>query len=235
MSLNENVTGTDDVDPSTDRSPVMSEHGNSTTNIDGTSGANNVDDIDIDSKIKITLISNDDRSFDVPLAATKLSGFIVDTLGLDDDDDNGDDDDAENDDDNDSTNKPRRRQGKQYEPIMIPRVNGEILEMIIDFLLHYKYVNPMPKIQQPIVGDSFHDVMTDVWYQQYVTQKYNHNNDNDENEHKHIVFQILEAANFMEISPIIDLTCLWCTFQISGKSTEEVCHRFDTLCTWNRF
>ena len=37
-----------------------------------------------------------------------------------------------------------------------------------------------------------------------------------------MIFRVLAAANFMEISPLIDLTCLWCTFEISGKSPEEV-------------
>ena len=88
----------------------------------------------------------------------------------------------------------------------------------------------MPKINQPIVGDSFHDVITNKWYQQFVTQKFMDDMDDTKNnnhcfDRKNIIFQILEAANFMEISPLIDLICLWCTFQISGKSTEEVCHR----------
>jgi hypothetical protein len=37
-----------------------------------------------------------------------------------------------------------------------------------------------------------------------------------------MLFRVLAAANFMEIPPLLDLTCLWCTFQIHGKSAEEV-------------
>jgi hypothetical protein len=220
MTLSDNLTSVDEIEKTTDRVPAMTELVNSN---DETTRSDNVDEER--SRVMITLISNDDRAFQVPLEATKLSGFIVDTLGLDDDDAENDDGDNSINDDTTTNYTPRRRFGKQYEPIVIPRVNGEILQMIIDFLMHYKYVNPMPKIQQPIVGDSFHDVMTDVWYQQYITQKYSDHDDINKDGHKNIVFQILEAANFMEISPIIDLTCLWCTFQISGKSTEEVGHR----------
>jgi hypothetical protein len=54
-------------------------------------------------------------------------------------------------------------------------------------------------------------VVPNVWYQNFV-------NDMD----KAMLFRVLAAANFMEISPLLDLTCLWCTFQISGKSAEEV-------------
>jgi hypothetical protein len=39
---------------------------------------------------------------------------------------------------------------------------------------------------------------------------------------KEMLFRVLAAANFMEIPPLLDLACLWCTFQISGKSPEEV-------------
>ena len=180
----------------------------------------------------ITLISNDDHTFQVPFEVCKLSGFLVDTLGLDDQEEN---------DETTTTTSPTHHHAQQppssYEPIMIPRVNGEILQLIIDFLLHYHYVKPMPAVPQPIVGDTFHEVMTDAWYQQYITTATtttamattrnectnpDYPEENDNHHHKNTIFSLLEAANFMEISPLIDLTCLWCTFQISGRSTEDI-------------
>jgi hypothetical protein len=37
-----------------------------------------------------------------------------------------------------------------------------------------------------------------------------------------MLFRVLSAANYMTIRPLLDLACLWCTFQLSGKSAEEV-------------
>jgi Skp1 family, tetramerisation domain len=191
----------------------------------------------------ITLTSNDQQIFHVPLAAARLSGFIVDTLGFDDEQE-----------DTDSTNKLK----KSYEPIRIPRVSADILQLVVEFLLYYQ-TNPMPSVARPIIGDTFEEVITDPWYQNFITNihrsstsydvvhanqmqhtsRSTENNANDiqstpmQNNHveanttsRKSVFRVLEAANFMEISPLIDLTCLWCTFQISGKTAEEVSNAY---------
>jgi hypothetical protein len=45
---------------------------------------------------------------------------------------------------------------------------------------------------------------------------------------KAMLFRVLSAANYMTIRPLLDLACLWCTFQLSGKSAEEVRTRTST-------
>jgi hypothetical protein len=54
--------------------------------------------------------------------------------------------------------------------------------------------------------------MTQEWYQTYAHGM------SDE-----LLFQVLTAANYMEIQPLLDLACLRVTFQLQGKSAEEVC------------
>ena len=56
-------------------------------------------------------------------------------------------------------------------------------------------------------------VVTSAWYQDYVA---------DENMPRSMLFKVLSAANYMTIRPLLDLACLWCTFQLQGKSPEEV-------------
>jgi S-phase kinase-associated protein 1 len=56
--------------------------------------------------------------------------------------------------------------------------------------------------------------MTQEWYQTYAHGM------SDE-----LLFQVLTAANYMEIQPLLDLACLRVTFQLQGKSAEEVCTR----------
>ena len=54
--------------------------------------------------------------------------------------------------------------------------------------------------------------MTQEWYRKFV-------NDMD----RDMIFEILGAANYMNIKPLLDLACLRVTFELTGKSAEEVC------------
>ena len=56
-------------------------------------------------------------------------------------------------------------------------------------------------------------VVGQVWYQDFVK---------DENLSREMLFDMLTAANFMGIKPLLDLTCLKVTFQLTGKNAEEV-------------
>ena len=53
--------------------------------------------------------------------------------------------------------------------------------------------------------------MTQEWYRTFV-------NDMD----RDMIFEILGAANYMNIKPLLDLACLRVTFELTGKSAEEV-------------
>ena len=53
--------------------------------------------------------------------------------------------------------------------------------------------------------------MTQDWYRTFV------NNMDREN-----LFALLTAANYMNIKPLLDLACLRVTFEVTGKSAEEV-------------
>ena len=36
------------------------------------------------------------------------------------------------------------------------------------------------------------------------------------------LFEVIAAANYMTIKPLLDLACLWITFQMMGKNTSQV-------------
>jgi S-phase kinase-associated protein 1 len=55
--------------------------------------------------------------------------------------------------------------------------------------------------------------MDQEWYQNFVA---------DENLTREMLFDLLTAANYMGIKPLLDLTCLKVTFQLTGKNAEEV-------------
>ena len=55
--------------------------------------------------------------------------------------------------------------------------------------------------------------MDQVWYQDFVA---------DEKMDRDMLFELLTASNFMGIKPLLDLTCLKVTFQLTGKNAEEI-------------
>ena len=55
--------------------------------------------------------------------------------------------------------------------------------------------------------------MDQPWYQDFVS---------DEKMERDMLFEVLSAANFLGIKPLLDLACLKVTFMITGKSPAEV-------------
>lgn len=98
------------------------------------------------------------------------------------------------------------------DPIEILRVSSDCLEKVVEFLKHYKEEN-MKEIPTPLGGSSFNEIMDQKWYQDFVA---------DENLNREMLFDLLTAANYMGIKPLLDLTCLKVTFQLTGKNAEEI-------------
>jgi len=96
--------------------------------------------------------------------------------------------------------------------IEISRVNSECLEKVVNFMKHYAQ-EKMKEVPTPLGGSSFNEVIDQKWYQNFVA---------DDNVQGDMVFDMLTAANFMGIKPLLDLTCLKVTFQLTGKSAEEI-------------
>lgn len=87
-----------------------------------------------DDKI-VTLISRDDKTFELPKSAATLSSFISDTLGFEDE-----------------VEEP-----EEYSHVPLLRVEGDCLQKVVDFLIHFQH-DPLPEIRQPLIGHSFFDV-----------------------------------------------------------------------------
>lgn len=56
-------------------------------------------------------------------------------------------------------------------------------------------------------------VVTQSWYQEFCS---------DENMPQEILFEVMRASNYMTIPPLLDLACLKVTFQLHGKTAEQV-------------
>ena len=99
------------------------------------------------------------------------------------------------------------------EAIPITNVNTKTMQSIVEFLGYY-VTDPMNEIEKPLISTNMKDVVQE-WYDEFL-QKY----DDD-------IFEIILAANFMDIKSLLDLTCAYTASKIKGKSPEEIRQMFD--------
>jgi S-phase kinase-associated protein 1 len=137
-----------------------------------------------DDTTTIKLRSEDDQLFELPTNAANLSTFVSDALTEDD-------------------------EGTDSE-VKVLRVKGDCLKKVVEFLIKYKE-EPMKEIPLPLGGNTFAEIVTQEWYQQFVA---------DEVVDRDMLFALLTAANYMGIKPLLDLTCLKVTFELTGKNAE---------------
>jgi len=90
-----------------------------------------------------------------------------------------------------------------------PKVSGDILQKVVDYCTHYQE-EPMEKIETPLQGETIEAIVKPEWYVRFC--------DVD----REIMFQLVAAANFLNIKPLLDLTCLAVSVSIKGHSVEEL-------------
>lgn len=153
-------------------------------------------DIATDDDTMIKLKSAQDENGESKVFEISLAAAILSDLVTDA---AGDDDD----DDNDS--KPLE--------IDITRVKGPCLAKVVDFMKHH-HEDKMKAIPTPLGGSSFNEVMDQEWFQNFVSDENLGGNE--------MLFDLLTSANFMGIKELLDLCCLKVTFQLTGKSADEI-------------
>lgn len=90
-----------------------------------------------------------------------------------------------------------------------PKLSGDILQKVVDYCTHYQE-EPMEKIETPLQGETIDAIVKPEWYVRFC--------DVD----REIMFQLVAAANFLNIKPLLDLTCLAVSVSIKGKTVEEL-------------
>lgn len=93
-------------------------------------------------------------------------------------------------DDDDDKSDPE----KVTKDIPLPNVSSEVLEKIIEFMQHYQNEQMTP-IEPPFKSEHLDDLVQ-KWYADFV--------DVD----RELLFDMVAAANFMDIKPLLDLSCL---------------------------
>eukprot|EP00934_Nitzschia_sp_Nitz4_P003989 Nitzschia sp. Nitz4//scaffold27_size158506//120031//120670//NITZ4_002617-RA/size158506-snap-gene-0.204-mRNA-1//1//CDS//3329545539//3979//frame0 len=92
--------------------------------------------------------------------------------------------------------------------IPLPNVKAQVLKKIIEFCEHHLQ-EPMAEIEKPLKGQNMADVVQ-KWYADFV--------DLDQV----LLFEIILAANYMDIKPLLDLSCATVASMIKGKTPDEI-------------
>jgi S-phase kinase-associated protein 1 len=107
-------------------------------------------------------------------------------------------------------------------------VKTHILAKVIEFAEHYK-VEPMNEIAkvriffffsvifcQPLKSANMSEVVQE-WYATFVGVD------------QEVLFELILAANYMDIKPLLDLTCATVASMIKGKTPEEIRKHFNIV------
>ena len=94
------------------------------------------------------------------------------------------------------------------EAIELKNINNQTLIKVKEYLEHYENIEPK-KIIQPLPKKDFKECV-DTWDYDYI------NLQND------LIFEIMLAANFMDIKPLLELTCAKIASLIKGKNERQI-------------
>jgi len=113
--------------------------------------------------------------------------------------------DEDNDDDDDDDDKVRE--------IPLPNVPTAVLRKVVDYMTHH-VEEEMTPIQTPFKSSVLNEIVQQ-WYADYCQVDRN------------MLFDLVAAANYMDIKPLLDLTCLAVSVLIKGKSAQELREMFN--------
>lgn len=92
--------------------------------------------------------------------------------------------------------------------IPIPNVDAKVLQKVIDFCTHYTE-EPMKEIKRPLKSVVLSEVVQQ-WYAEFVEVD------------QPLLYELLQAANFMNIKVLLDLCAAKIAIMIKGKTPDEL-------------
>lgn len=104
---------------------------------------------------------------------------------------------------------------EEAQEIPLPNVKSPILAKVIEFCRHYKE-EPMQEIEKPLKSANMSEVVQE-YYSEFVTVE------------QEMLFELILAANYMDIKPLLDLTCATVASMIKGKTPEEIRKLFNIV------
>lgn len=108
---------------------------------------------------------------------------------------------------------PDELNDEKMEDIPILRVRSQVLDMIVSFMIHYD-IDPMVTIEKPLVSNIIGNVVQH-WYAVFI-----------EHMNKDMLYDLVNAANYMHIQPLLELACAGVAISINNKTTTEIEQEF---------
>ena len=152
----------------------------------------------------ITLVSKEGDTFVVPKNIGCLS-LLVNSMV---DDDRIEDEPSEKHSFSEAKLGKKSKDFLPNDPIPLPNVSSSALRLIIEFLHKYNE-EPVSVIEKPLKTNKIADLVQ-PWYAKFV------NIDSD------TLFELIQAANYMDIKPLLDLTCAKIACIMKGQTPDEI-------------
>merc|ERR1712060_589892 len=102
------------------------------------------------------------------------------------------------------------------EEIPLPNVKTAILSKVIDYCKYHKDKSP-EEIQKPLKSTNLLECGVSEWDAEYV------------NIDQEILFELISAANYLDIKSLLDLTCAKVASMIKGENTKEIRKQFNIV------
>lgn len=99
--------------------------------------------------------------------------------------------------------------------IPLPNVKSRVLGKVIEFCEHF-LEEPMTEIEKPLKSRNMADVVQQ-WYANFIDVE------------QDLLFELILAANYMDIKPLLDLTCATVASMIKGKNPEGIRSTFNIV------
>eukprot|EP00612_Vaucheria_litorea_P008577 CAMPEP_0171475188 /NCGR_PEP_ID=MMETSP0946-20130122/2858_1 /TAXON_ID=109269 /ORGANISM="Vaucheria litorea, Strain CCMP2940" /LENGTH=142 /DNA_ID=CAMNT_0012005235 /DNA_START=138 /DNA_END=564 /DNA_ORIENTATION=+ len=103
----------------------------------------------------------------------------------------------------------------EAQEIPLPNVRSHTLVKVIEFCKQ-NTEDPMNDIEKPLKSANIHEVVQE-WYANFVQVEQEH------------LFELILAGNYMDIKPLLDLTCATVASMIKGKTPEEIRKTFNIV------
>eukprot|EP00343_Euplotes_focardii_P007538 CAMPEP_0205821348 /NCGR_PEP_ID=MMETSP0206-20130828/7075_1 /ASSEMBLY_ACC=CAM_ASM_000279 /TAXON_ID=36767 /ORGANISM="Euplotes focardii, Strain TN1" /LENGTH=181 /DNA_ID=CAMNT_0053116765 /DNA_START=35 /DNA_END=580 /DNA_ORIENTATION=+ len=102
---------------------------------------------------------------------------------------------------------------EEEKEIPLPNVKSKVLAKVIQYMT-YHAENPSKEIEKPLKSANMGDVVS-PWDAEFV------------NVDQELLFELILAANYMDIKPLLDLTCAKVASMIKGKEPEQIRQTFN--------
>ena len=94
----------------------------------------------------------------------------------------------------------------------MPGVRGEILAKVVEYLVYHKGTEPPPP-EKPLRSKVMKDVCKDPWDAEYIDKV---------GEHRQLLYDLILAANYMDIKSLLHLGCAKVATLIKGVPLEKI-------------